>query len=118
MSTGVDISLAEVALTLVLVGLAAAVSLWRRADLEAGIAVAVARSFVQLTAIGYVIKLIFDHDELLFVVALLAVMVLFGALTARSRARRRAVAEPKATMAASSAATSQRLSESKIAWIT
>ena len=64
-----------------------AVSLWERAELEQDIAVAVARSFVQLTAIGYVIKLIFEQDQILFVVALIAVMVVFGALTARHRAR-------------------------------
>ena len=64
-----------------------AISFWRRADIERDIAIAVVRSFVQLTAIGYVIKLIFDADNLLFVVVLLAVMVLFGALTARSRAQ-------------------------------
>src|SRR5439155_21555275 len=52
------------------------------------IGIAVIRSFVQLTAIGYVIALIFDTDDLWFVVALLSAMVLFGALTARSRARR------------------------------
>ena len=33
------------------------------------------RSFVQLTAIGYVIKLIFDTDTIALVIALLAVMV-------------------------------------------
>lgn len=79
-------SLADVAATLALVAAAVAVSLWQRADLEKDIAVAVARSFLQLTAIGYVIKLIFEQDDALFVMALLTVMVVFGALTARSRA--------------------------------
>ena len=46
------------------------------------------RSFVQLTAIGYAIKLIFDADTIWLVLALLSVMVLFGALTARSRAKK------------------------------
>ena len=46
------------------------------------------RSFIQLTAIGYAIKLIFDADTIWLVVALLAVMVVFGALTARSRAKK------------------------------
>jgi putative ABC transport system permease protein len=82
----IDISLGEVAATLVLVALAIAVSLWRRTELEGDIAVAVVRSFVQLTAIGYVIKVIFDEDNLAFVLALIAVMVLFGAFTARQRA--------------------------------
>jgi putative ABC transport system permease protein len=48
----------------------------------------VLRSFVQLTAIGYVIQLIFDDGSLLLVFALLAVMIGFGTITARSRARK------------------------------
>src|ERR671915_594894 len=86
MST-VDISLPEVAASLALIALAIGVSFWRRAELEQDLAVAVLRSFVQLTAIGYVIQAIFDSDSLWLVVALLAVMVGFGAFTARSRAK-------------------------------
>jgi len=81
------ISLGEVAASLVLVALAAAVSLWRRVELEADLGVAVLRSFLQLTAVGYVINAIFDSDSLWLVVLLLAVMVAFGTATARSRAR-------------------------------
>ena len=44
------------------------------------------RAFVQLTAIGYVIKLIFDSAHVAFAFVLIAVMVVFGALTARRRA--------------------------------
>jgi UDP-glucose/iron transport system permease protein len=84
----IDVSLVEVAGALALVAVALLVSLWERVGLERDIAVSVARAFVQLTAIGYVIKLIFDQDNLLFVIALIAVMVVFGALTARHRARR------------------------------
>ena len=82
----IDVSLGEVAASLVLVAIAIVASRWREADLEEDIAVAVFRSFVQLTAIGYVINLIFEEDNLLFVGALIAVMVVFGALTARRRA--------------------------------
>ena len=88
MSASIDISFTEVALSLVLVAIAIVASRWRNAGLEEDIAVAVARSFVQLTAIGYVIDLIFDQDSAALVIALLAVMVVFGALTARSRASR------------------------------
>jgi putative ABC transport system permease protein len=84
----IDVSLGDVAATLGLVAIAIAVSAWQRVSLERDIGIAVFRSFVQLTAIGYVIKLIFDRDELVFVAALVAVMVVFGALTARHRARR------------------------------
>jgi putative ABC transport system permease protein len=86
-ATSVHLSLGELAVSLVLVALAAAVSFWRRADLEADLAVAVLRSFLQLTAVGYVIQAIFDSDSLWLVALLLAVMVGFGSLTARSRAR-------------------------------
>ena len=84
----VHISIGQVAATLAFVGLAVAVSLWQRADLERDIAIATVRSLVQLTAIGYVIKAIFASDSLLFVGVLLAAMVTFGALTARRRAAR------------------------------
>ncbi len=86
MST-LDVSLGEVAASVVLVALAAAVSLWRRAELEGDLAVAVLRSFLQLTAVGYVIQAIFNSDSLWLVALLLAGMVAFGTFTARGRAK-------------------------------
>jgi putative ABC transport system permease protein len=83
----IDVTLWDVVGALGLVLIALLVSRWQRAELERDIGVAVVRAFVQLTAIGYVIKLIFDQDNLLFVIALIAVMVVFGAITARNRAR-------------------------------
>src|SRR6187401_3436534 len=83
----IDVTLTEVAASLVLVAIAVAVSRWRRADLEQDLGVAVLRSFVQLTAVGYVIQAIFDSDSLLLVVVLLAGMVAFGTVTARGRAK-------------------------------
>lgn len=78
----------QVAASLALVAVAVLVSIWQRAGLEGDTAVATIRSFIQLTAIGYVIKVIFEQDNLAFVIALLATMVVFGAFTARRRARR------------------------------
>jgi putative ABC transport system permease protein len=88
MMATIHLSVGQVAASLALVGIAALISLWQHADLERDIAVATIRSFVQLTAIGYVIKVIFDQDNLIFVFALIAAMVVFGAFTARGRARR------------------------------
>lgn len=82
-----DVTLLEVAGAAALVGVAIAVSVWQRVDLEADIGVAAARAFIQLTAVGYVISFIFDQEGLLYVVALLVVMIGVGALTARHRAR-------------------------------
>ena len=88
MSLTIDVSLGQVAASLVLVAIAVVASRWQHADLEEDIVVAVARSFVQLTAIGFVIDIIFEEDDFGLVVALIAVMVIFGAFTARQRARR------------------------------
>ena len=86
-ATSIHISLGQVAATLALVAIAAAVSLWRGTELERDLGVAVLRSFVQLTAIGYVIHGIFRSDSLWLVALLLTVMVSFATFTARSRAR-------------------------------
>ncbi len=88
MTSSIDVSLAQVAAALALVALAVAISIWRRTDLEGDIAIATVRSLVQLTAIGYAIELIFEADTIWLVLALLAVMIGFGTLTARSRARK------------------------------
>jgi putative ABC transport system permease protein len=87
-SAPIDVSLGELAATLALVAVAIAVSFWQRVDLERDIGIAVVRSFIQLSAVGLVINAIFEEDRLVFVIALISAMVLFGAITARSRARR------------------------------
>ncbi|MEA2272348.1 MAG: UDP-glucose/iron transport system permease protein [Solirubrobacteraceae bacterium] len=86
-ATSIHVTIGEVVASLALVAIAIVVSFWRRAELERDLVVAVIRSFVQLTAVGYVIQAIFDSDSLWLVVLLLAVMVGFGSITARSRAK-------------------------------
>jgi putative ABC transport system permease protein len=88
MTPSIDVSLTEVLASLALVAIAIAVSVWERVDLERDIAVSVGRSFVQLSAVGLVINFIFDENRIVLVIALLATMVVFGALTARNRARK------------------------------
>jgi putative ABC transport system permease protein len=73
-------------LTLGLVAVAVALSLYERLDLEREIGIAVVRSFVQLAAIGYVIDFIFGLESIGAVALLLAGMVLFAAWTAARRA--------------------------------
>jgi putative ABC transport system permease protein len=100
----IDVSLIDVIGSLALVAVAAGVSRWRRADLEQDLGIAVLRSFLQLTAVGYVIQAIFDADSLLLVVLMLTVMVAFGSWTARSRARAVPGALPAIALALSAAA--------------
>jgi putative ABC transport system permease protein len=100
----IDVSLLEVLGSLALVALAAGISYWRRVDIERDLGVAVLRSFLQLTAVGFVIQAIFDSDSLLLVALLLAVMVAFGSFTARSRARQVPGALPAIALGLSAAA--------------
>jgi putative ABC transport system permease protein len=86
-SASIHVAAWQVAASLVLVAIAIAISRWRQAGLERDIAIATVRSIVQLTLVGYAIKLIFEADTIWLVLALLSVMVLFGALTARGRAK-------------------------------
>jgi UDP-glucose/iron transport system permease protein len=87
-AASIQVTLGEVAASLVLVAMAAAISFWRRADLEEDIGIAVVRSMVQLIAIGYVINAIFETDSVLLALGLISVMVVFGAFTARRRAHK------------------------------
>ncbi|MGZ5333580.1 MAG: ABC transporter permease [Solirubrobacterales bacterium] len=87
MSSSIDVSLGQTLAALALVAIAFAVSFWRRTGLEEDIAIAAGRAFIQLSAICYVITLIFDQDSLWLVLALIVVMVVFGAFTARGRAK-------------------------------
>jgi putative ABC transport system permease protein len=85
-ASSIHVTLGEVAAALALVAIAAIASRSWHAGLEEDIGIAVVRSFIQLTAIGYVITVIFDQDSALLVIALITVMVVFGAFTARHRA--------------------------------
>jgi putative ABC transport system permease protein len=73
-------------LTLGLVAVAVALSLYERLGLEKDIGVAVVRSFVQLAAVGYAIDFIFGLKSIGAVVMLLVGMVFFAAWTSARRA--------------------------------
>jgi putative ABC transport system permease protein len=73
-------------LALGLVAVAVALSLYERLGLQGDIMIAVVRSFVQLTAIGFVIEFIFGLENVGYVALLLLVMVGFGGWTTSRRA--------------------------------
>ena len=85
--TSTDITLLQTAGALVLVAIAVALSLWQRLGGERDIVVSVVRAALQLTALGLVIDVIFESDSLAWTLVLLAAMVVFGAFTARGRAK-------------------------------
>ena len=91
-------------LTLALVAVAVALSLYQRLGLERDIGIAAVRSFVQLSAMGYVIDYVFGLESLGAVVLLLAGMVLFAGWTSARRARGVPKALPVAAVAVGVAA--------------
>ena len=87
MNIGAGIGFGDVALAILLVGVAMIVSRMRGVGLERDMAIATVRSFVQLLAIGYVLDFVFGGHGALTVL-ILAVMVTTATLTSGSRARR------------------------------
>ena len=76
----------QVAGSLALVAVAIVLARWEGVPLGHEIACAVLRSFVQLIALGYVIKWVFEANNVAWVIPVLGVMVVFGAFTSRARA--------------------------------
>jgi putative ABC transport system permease protein len=91
----------EVALSLVLVAVAAAISWRRKAGLEQDILVATFRSFAQLLAVGFVLEWVFGPGR--GWLTPLVVMVMIGTATLTSGARARRV--PGARLVAATALT-------------
>lgn len=77
--------LSRVGLTLILIVVAAIISRWQKVDLEKQILVATARAFIQLTAIGYVLDLIFASDHPFFILLIMGVMTTIGGFTSGKR---------------------------------
>jgi putative ABC transport system permease protein len=68
-----------------LMGLAIALSLWQRLQLEGQFLLAAGRSLLQLTVVGYILAFIFALDNVWAVLVILAVMLTIAALVARNR---------------------------------
>jgi putative ABC transport system permease protein len=86
-SDSVDIGLAGLAASGILVGVAVAVSLWRHLDLERSLLWAAFRALVQLLLVGWALQLVVDPDDSLWWSALwLVVMLGFAGWTTARRA--------------------------------
>lgn len=82
-----DVGWWGLAISLLLVVVAAGISIWRRLGLEGTIALATVRALVQLLAVGYALALVIDPDQpIAYSWAWLVFMVLFAAWTVARRA--------------------------------
>ncbi len=75
----------NVAAALALVAIAMLLSRRERLDLEKDLIVACVRAFVQLTAIGYAIHLVFSTESHVWVALMIAAMLVFAAVTSARR---------------------------------
>ena len=72
-------------LCLGLIGIAIALSLWRKLSLEKQLAYSAFRSLMQLIAIGYILDIVFAIDNWLVVLGILGVMITVASLVTRNR---------------------------------
>jgi putative ABC transport system permease protein len=87
-SPGGRFGFTNVALALVMIGIAVGLSFWQRLDVERDLLLASVRAFVQLIIIGYVIDFILTQNNFGLVLVMIAVMVAFAAFTSGRRLRR------------------------------
>jgi putative ABC transport system permease protein len=75
----------DLVLCLGIIGMAIAISLWQNLELEKQLIYGAIRSLIQLILIGEVLYIIFDLDNWLAVVIILAIMLTVAAIAARNR---------------------------------
>lgn len=68
-----------------LMGIAIALSFWRKLKLEKQMAYGAVRSLMQLIAIGYLLDIVFAIDNWVVVLAILGIMIIIAAIVARNR---------------------------------
>jgi UDP-glucose/iron transport system permease protein len=80
-------ALSRVVVSIVFVLIAVLISRWQKADLEQDLLIATLRSFIQLILIGYALDFIFDLDNPVWTLMILAIMIVIAARTTAARAR-------------------------------
>ena len=81
----------DLVLCLGIMGIAIALSLWQKLELEKQLVYGALRSFVQLILIGEVLYIIFDLDNWFAVVVILSLMLTVASIAARNRIDRKLV---------------------------
>ncbi|NJL01982.1 MAG: iron export ABC transporter permease subunit FetB [Spirulinaceae cyanobacterium SM2_1_0] len=85
----IRLDLFDLALALVMVGVAIALSRWQRLDLAVPLAIAAGRTILQLLVAGYILAAVFALDQPLAVLAVLGVMLAIATAATRNRISKR-----------------------------
>jgi putative ABC transport system permease protein len=81
----IPLDLLDLALALALIGMAIALSRWQQVGLEGQLAIAAARTLLQLIVAGYALAFIFALDRPIAVLIAILVMVTIAAIAAQNR---------------------------------
>ena len=85
MDNFISLDTTDLVLCLGLIGIAIALSLWRKLALEKQLAYSAVRSLMQLIAIGYILDIVFAIDNWLIVLGILGVMITIASIVTRNR---------------------------------
>jgi len=87
----IQIGLGQLALGLLFVIAAGAISLYHALKLERDLLVGAVRTFVQLVLLGYTLKIVFRLEDAWLVMAIFSFMILFAAWTIRGRVKEKQI---------------------------
>ena len=85
MNSIVELDAIDLALSLGLIGMAIALSLWRKLGLAGQFAYSAGRALLQLLVVGYTLDIVFALDNWLAVLIIIFVMISIAAVVARNR---------------------------------
>ncbi|MCF8012185.1 MAG: iron export ABC transporter permease subunit FetB [Clostridiales bacterium] len=80
-------SLTALILTLTFVGIAIILSLWQHLQLEKDLIIGTIRAAIQLTAVGYILQIVFDLNEWPYLLLIILIMLLVAAQNAARRGK-------------------------------
>ena len=87
--TLIDISYIDLIISLGLIIVAAGFSRWQGMYLEGDLIVGAIRTFIQLLAVGYILKYIFAFDRWYLIILIIIIMIIVASLTVAQRQKKR-----------------------------
>lgn len=90
----IDISYLDLIISLGLIIVAAGISRWQGMYLEGDLIVGAVRTFIQLLAVGYILKYIFAFDRWYLVISIILIMIIVASLTVTQRQKKRTIELP------------------------
>ncbi|GMA63614.1 iron export ABC transporter permease subunit FetB [Alicyclobacillus fastidiosus] len=80
-------SFVTLSFTLAFVAISVGLSMWLRLGLQRDVIVAAVRAAIQLIIVGYLLKFVFNANNAVFILGMVALIVVVATLNARSRAK-------------------------------